>query len=203
MKTKAIPPEVSSGTFSGILDIIVPEQVGLTGAQRKLIRDSFGDGQDLPSKVRFSCAIAEAVNDTVKDGILIAGTVYMPNPKARAQFGKNKRGHPYLTIGLVDPEGDARYTLTWQGDAVPVQMAVIALKHDQGKRAETIGIPLPLDAAKVHPTGNKDGRRKPDLRRNHDADKNGQPYVRAPRRNHNRLCDDDVKELQRAARRRP
>ncbi len=180
--------------LTGILPIVVPEQAGLTSAQRQMIRETYRDGQDLPARTRYSCAIAEAVNETIKDGIQVDGITYVPNPKAKAQFGKSWKGLPYLTVGLIGDSVGTRYTLTWRGGAVPIEMAVTALKHDQGKRAPTVSIPLPLEGATVHQTGYKNGKKRIDTRKHHDTGKNGQPYPRAPR-SHNRLCDDDVKKL--------
>jgi hypothetical protein len=185
---------MSNNLFHGKLTITIPEQIGLTSAQRSMIRESYGDGQDLPQKVRYACAIAEAMNETIKDGIEVGGQIHLPNPKVRAQFGKNRKGLPYLTVGLIDPDGKT-WTLTWQGGDVPVKMAVTALKHDQGKRTKTIAIPLTLEGATVYETGAKRGKRRNDPRRNHDTAKDGNPYPRAPRTSHNRLCEADVKLL--------
>lgn len=186
---------MSNIIFSGNLNVVVPEQVGLTRAQRRMIRDSFHDGEGLPKHQRFACAIAEAVNETIKDGLEVDDKVYSPNPKVRAQFGKNKKGLPYLTFGLMDPRSRKLYTLTFQGaNNVPIEMAMIAVKHDQGQRAPTVIIPLPLDNAVVYETGQKYGK-KNDPRPNHDTDKNNKRYPRKNRTNHKRICEKDVKNI--------
>lgn len=189
---------MSNIIFQGGIDVVVPEQIGLTPGQRRLLRDSFSDGTGLPQKVRYACAIAVAVNETIKDGITVNGKRYEPNPKVRAQFGKNQKQLPYLTFGLIDPATQKKYTLTWEGaNNIPLAMVKTAVKHDQGRRQKTISIPLALDSAVVHETGNKAGRakKKVDPRRNHDTGKDGKAYPRRPRKNHNRLCPEDVNVL--------
>jgi hypothetical protein len=198
---------MSNATFHGTIDITVAAQQKLARGQQRLVREAFHDGKNIPQHVRYTCAIAMAVNDAVKDGVTIDDTVYMPNPKVRAQFGKNKKNLPYLTVGLLDPDGTP-YTLTWQGvQNIPLEMVDVAIKHDEGRTIGTQTIKLSLDDAVVYQTGNKSGKgKREDPRPNHDTGKDGLPYPRPPRQHHNRLCAADraairrmIKEMKRNA----
>jgi len=189
--------------FRGRLKIRVPSQNGLSRAQRALVKRAYHDGVGIPQQVRYSCAIAMAVNEAIKNGVMVDGVSYQPNPKVRAQFGKNKRDLPYLTFGLIDPKTGEPHTLTWEGASnIPVDMIDIAVKHDEGEKVPAKQVSLSLADAKVYETGNEDGkgRNKRDRRKNHDTAKNGKPYPRAPRPNHNRLCRADVLKVLREMR---
>jgi hypothetical protein len=183
---------MSNTLFAGELTVFVAEQRGLTRAQRDMINKAFNEGQDLPPRVRFHCAIAEAVNAAIADGIEVGGKIYRPNRNVRAQFGKNKRGLAYLTFGLIAPNGKP-LTLTWQGDDnVPYEMVKIAVAHDKGRSVSDATVTLALGNAIVYETGNKGGnKRRKDPRPNHDTGPDGKPYPRPPRRHHNRLCLKD------------
>lgn len=185
-----------NGMFEGVLDVDIEAQQIVTRAQRRLIHDAFGDGVDVAQEVRFACRIATDVNKAIENGIEFDnGKTFVPNPKARAQFGKNKRGKPYLTFGLVDVDSGERFTLTWEGAAVPLSMVRAAIAHDEGRNVKASTVELPFESAKVHETGNKYGRKKPDPRPNHDTDADGNPYPRPKRRQHSRMCRSDLDTL--------
>lgn len=190
---------MNNDIFEGALDIDISAQQIATAAQRRLIHDAFGDGTDVPQEVRFACRIAIDVNEAIKGGLEFEdGRSFEPNPKARAQFGKNKRGLPYLTFGLIDSATAARYTLTWEGTSVPIKMVRTAIAHDEGRTVKATTVELAFDRAKVHETGNKNGKgsAKRDSRPNHDTGPDGEPYPRAPRRHHSRLCRSDLETIQ-------
>ena len=186
---------MSNTILEGPLDINVPAQPRYGRARRAMIKKAFNDGIDMPGEVRYGCAIALAVNAAISDGL--PEVSFGPNPKVRAQFGRNKRDLPFLTVGLIDLDTGVPYTLTWEGaTSIPFEMIEIAVKHDEGAPVPAVTISLELADARVHETGNKSGKgKKRDPRKNHDTDKSGRPYKRPQRRHHNRLCRADVKKI--------
>jgi hypothetical protein len=164
----------------------------LSKAQLKQARKAAAAVADLGQSQRFQCHMADAANMSIQDGLLSdnGDCLWMPNPKVRAQFGKNDDGEPYLTFGLVDLDG-RRITLTWAGIRIPRRMLKIAVAHDDLKAVRGANIRLALSAATVHETGAKAGTRR-DRRKNHDTAPNGKPYVRPARRHHKRVCASDL-----------
>jgi hypothetical protein len=149
---------------------------------------------DLGQGQRFQCHMADAANASIQDGLLSdnGDCLWMPNPKVRAQFGKNDDDEPYLTFGLIDLDGGRRITLTWAGIAIPRHMLKVAVAHDEYKTVRATNIRLPLNTATVHETGAKDGKRRKDPRKNHDTAPNGKAYVRPARPHHKRVCAKDL-----------
>jgi hypothetical protein len=189
---------MSNNTFQGILRVRVEAQPRMTKAIRMALRESFGDGTGLSRGYNYNCRIAEDVNAVIKEGIEGAnGNWFDPNPKIKAQFGKNKHGLAYLTFGLIERESGKRYTLRWEGDSVPTEMIRVAVKHDEGAEIGITLIALNLATANVHETGNKAGLINPpiDKRRNHDTAKDGNPYPRPQRTSHSRMCSADLKRM--------
>lgn len=182
--------------------IEVPVQAHrLTPHQQAVVRRAIA--QDTPQELRFRCLVAEAVNDAFGGtgkpeeyaDIQIGDRLFRLNPKAKAQFGVDHDGHPYLTVGLIDltvADKPVRYRMTWRGDDVPHTFKRLAVAHDSGASTPTRRVRLALDTATVHILGEKDGSKRNDPRRNHDTAPDGNPYPRPPRRNHLRVCVDDL-----------
>jgi hypothetical protein len=159
-----------------------------------MLRQAFGDGVDVPIEVRHNCRIALDTNKAIASGIEVNGKVHRPNPKVRAQFGKNDKGLAYLIFGLIDEETGQPLTLTFEGfGPVPIKMCEVAVAHDEGRNVRPTTIGLNLARATVYETGAKHGTRPRDPRRNHDTAKDGNPYPRKPRAHHNRLCSKDLR----------
>lgn len=187
--------------FDCVIDIRVKGQGAKPAWEQKMLAKALEGGvnnSEGAQSLRKTCRIAEDMNAALADGIVVGDRLYGLNPRNKSQFGRNREGDPFLTTGVVDAETGQRLTLTWSGVNVPLRMVEAAVKHDAGKRIGERVVPLDFGMAVVHETGNKDGngRAKRDGRRNHDTDKNGKPYPRKPRPNHNRLCATDIKRLQ-------
>jgi hypothetical protein len=183
----------NNNIFDNILRVRIRGQHGLTKATQRRLAQAFNDGEGLSAEDRYGCRIAVDTNEAIADGIeAIDGTIYVPNPKVRAQFGKNKRGLAYLTFGLIGPDAH-RITLNLEGENVPDKMCETAIKHDMGREVATTTIAVDLSRASVYETGNMGGgKKRHDPRRNHDTGKDGKPYPRSPRPHHNRLCAKDL-----------
>src|SRR5690606_676826 len=101
--------------------------------------------------LRFQCRIAQDANEAFKS-IEIGGETWVVNERLKAQCGRNQKGLPYLTVGIVnaqDPE--RRYRLTWEGDGIPAKMVEVAVKHDSGKKVAATRIDLKLQDAVIAP----------------------------------------------------
>jgi hypothetical protein len=154
-----------------------------------------------PQKLRYNCVVAESLNICLGGGpkgtppeeygeFDVGDRTFQLNCKGKSQFGMDQNGKPYLTTSLVDVELDTRYSFTWRGDDIPRELLETAVLHDEGKDTAPIEISLSFDLASKHIVGHKSSPN--DRRRNHDTDKNGQPYKRRPRPHHNRVCRTDL-----------
>lgn len=182
---------LSNELFEGAIDIAIEPTTAVTRAHQKALTDAWGDGSDVPQEVRFACRIAMDVNTTIADGVQFEdGRTFVPNPQVRAQFGKNRKGLPYLTFGLLAADDSAvAYTLTWEGTSVPIAMLKAAIAHDEGVNVKAITVALPFEKANVHQTkrGSKGKGRK--------VAADGV----APRRKHfvhSRVCRSDLEQLE-------
>lgn len=159
------------------VDIVIPAQ-RFTAAQSEAIRKSYEDGSaSTDAGLRFHCAIAEAVNEAFGakynesrkkiasiENIRIGRGSYRLNSAVRAQFGVNKDGNIYLTVGLIRNRDGMRYRLTWLNDAVPERLARVAVAHDRGESHPEVADELYLELAELHIMAENT-----DPRRNHDS----------------------------------
>lgn len=181
--------------FGGGLRIDIAGQA-LSKAHQAIIQKALATGMQQDERVvRYSCRIAQDANAAIAAGIVDnQGGLWMPNPNARAQFGKAHDGEPFLSFGVLNESTGKRRSIRFVGDSVPTKMMEVAVRHDEGRDVRPTSITLNMSNALVYETGNKDGkgRAKKDKRGNHDRDKNGKPYARGPRRTHGRLCSADL-----------
>jgi hypothetical protein len=171
-----------------------------SSAQAQAIRQTIA--QEKPQKLRYTCIVAESVNEALGApsgtkpeewaDFFVGNSSFRLNNRGKSQFGMTPAGVPYLTTSLVSPETGIRYGLTWRGEDVPVELQTMAVLHDEGKNTQGIVVFLPFDTAEKHIIGEKNGSKTRDRRKNHDTDKNGNPYPRAPRRHHMRICRKDL-----------
>ena len=176
---------------TGNLIVRVKGRQALPRFDQELRKKALGDGAGAIQQLRFVCRIAEDTNEAIANGFTDSkGKRYTPNPKARAQFGRNSSGAAYLTFGVIDPSGK-KIRLTWEGESVPMRMKKVAVAHDEGHRISSSEIKLDLSKAIVRESIKKDGRR----RKRHDIDKNGVKHPRPTNsRTHARLCAADIRE---------
>lgn len=175
----------------GEVEVTVRGQDALPPWQRRIIRDALNNGEDASQDLKFGCRIALDVNEAFEN---LEG-VFTLNPKAKAQFGKNAQGLPYLTVGIINRSSGEKLRLHWEGDAVPRRMIQVAVKHDEGLAVRTAKVKLDLSRAQIWQLGAKDGRVRKDDRTRHDTNSTGLPYSRPVRRTHRRMCRDDLKNL--------
>lgn len=143
--------------FEGIIKFPISGQSALPKWQRDAIKRGMDSLSGPPESLRFTCRIAEDARDVFADIRLDDGTRLRLNPNgAKPQFGKNYRGHPYLTVTLTDDKGDS-YTVKWVGDAVPLAMQETAVKHDQGLAVGRKVVALDLGKANVSPVHKRSG----------------------------------------------
>jgi hypothetical protein len=183
-------------TFSGYqVEVKVPP-ISLSPHMRKIYLKEMAEST--PQELRFKCIIAEATNTAFGAGghsedyadFQVGKKTFRVNPKAKAQFGRNYDGTPYLTIGLIEtahPEA-SRYRLTWVGDSIPHVMKEMAVAHDRGDNVVSKMVPLPLDTAELKiskPTVDKRPQgRETNIRKN--ANKGPTPRL------HARICEQDL-----------
>ncbi len=184
----------------GKLYVKIKPETPLTAAQRKILSRAIEEGKI--KGLQHGCRVAEDVNAAISNGVTINGDAFMPNPKSRARFGKNQKGNPYLTFGVIGTSGE-KYTITWEGEAVPLRLKVAAVAHDEGREISN-GPPvgLPFAAAAIRSAGEGSysksrGKLKKDTRDRHDIAPDGTPYpVNKPKkrqvRKHKRVSASDL-----------
>lgn len=171
---------------SSLNDMTFKLKIGSQTAINKSLRKKLAavDTSDFDGSLRFTCRVAQDMNKTLEEQLPDGWT---PNRSARAQFGKDFEGKPYLTVGVVDNNNEA-WRIRWTGKAIPRKLAEVAVKHDTGSAVRATVVPMPVTSAQVIKV-------KRDQRVNHDTDKTGRQYSRRPRRTHNRICAADLKAI--------
>ena len=190
------------------IEVSIPAQAGFTHAQRQAIKAS---ADKSPRSVQQHCAVAEATNeafgavynsthsrvDQVHPLVFDGVGKFELNRSARARFGVSSTGHIFLTVGLVDPETQERYRLTWNDQTIPQELAEIAAAHDEGRAHGAVTAELDLGSARFR----KLGVPKPNPRENDDearerknAARKGGHHVTGPRK-HRRVCVSDIARI--------
>ena len=157
--------------------------------EQNLLRKALIEGVGGDQELRFTCRIAQDVNETFERVDLPDGTHLTLNPKAKAQFGRNKDGQAYLTVGVTWSGNGLAYRLRWVGDKVPRKMQEVAVKHDEGRAVRPVAIALDFADANIAPVRHDvkaDGTRAP----RRTPAKTG-PHL-TTRRTHARLCATDL-----------
>jgi len=128
--------------------------------ERAVFKKALADGVGAQNGLRFQCRIAQDANEAFAHAE-IGGEMWHLNPKLKAQFGRNSKGHPYLTVGLIsDADPSRRYRLTWEGEQVPTKMIDVAVKHDSGEKVGRATVGLRLDNAQIAPVNSKPAERQ-------------------------------------------
>lgn len=169
----------------GTVRLAVEAREALSLWQRKLLREALKE-DDAPNTLRYGCAIAVATNEAVAKGVKaeVNGkrTTLTLARSGRAQFGKNTRGNPFLTITVANADNPKqRWTVRWEGDAIPRQLRTIGVKHDEGKAAAECGVMLQLRNAEIVELVQ-------DPRKNHDTLKTGEYRPRPHRKSHRKTA---------------
>ncbi|GLU88892.1 hypothetical protein [Agromyces sp. NBRC 114283] len=173
--------------LSGYVRVRIKPQEARPRWMQKALQKALEGGQGAPNELRFACRIAQDVNDTFESVELGDGTKLTLNPKGKAQFGRNAKGHPYLTVGVIWSENGAPYRLHWEAEGVPLKMQQVAVKHDEGRKVGATTVALKFSDAVV-------------ARVRHDLDKKGRALPRKPHRggssypprSHDRICAADL-----------
>lgn len=186
------------------IDIKIPGQHTLTGAQRSAVTKAYADSSD--RAIQFHCAVAEATNkalgavyDSSGERVTDADPVEFPgvglfqiNKKGLASFGVNSSGHLFLTVNLVGQHDDLRYRLTWKDSAIPKALAEVAVAHDCGAGHRAITATLEFANAELAVL-----RKAVDARPNDAAARERKNGNRTPglKRKHRRACAADVERV--------
>lgn len=166
----------------GTVRLAVEAREALPLWQRQLIAKGLEE-DDAPNAQRYECAIAVATNEALAKGVKadVNGkrTTLTLARSGRALFGKKaKNDHPFLTVTVANADNPKqRWTVRWEGDAIPRQLRTIGVKHDEGKAAAECGVMLQLRNAKIVELAQ-------DPRKNHDTLKNGEYRPRPHRPSH-------------------
>lgn len=119
------------------------------------------DTGSAPESLRFQCRVAMDAREVFSKVDLNDGETFTLHGKALPQFGKNLRGLAYLTV-TGTYSGDGRdYTVTWTGDAIPREMQLAAVKHDEGRYVKRVIVHLRWEDAKIVPSTS--GKRRGDI----------------------------------------
>lgn len=137
--------------FAGLVRFKVAGQEALSKWAQEALKNALESADAPPESLRFQCRIATDAKTVFKEIALEDGTSLTLHPKAQPQFGKNRDGHPYLTVTLVHSADGEAYRFRWIGNAVPKKMQEVAVKHDLGKSVRTSTVGLDLSAAEVTP----------------------------------------------------
>lgn len=115
------------------------------------LKDNLAAQTTPPESLRFQCRIAQDARENFKEVALDNGEKLTLHPKAKPQFGKNHKGHPYLTTTMRYSGDGKSYTVKWVGDAVPRKMQDVAVKHDKGMKVSAATVGLDLSRAIITP----------------------------------------------------
>ena len=142
---------MTTPAFHGLVKFKIAGQEALSKWAQEAIQNALENAAAPPESLRFQCRIATDARDVFKEIKLEDGETLKLSPKAHPQFGKNRDGHPYLTVTLVHSADGEAYRFRWIGNAVPKKMQEVAVKHDLGKSVRTSTVGLDLSAAEVTP----------------------------------------------------
>jgi hypothetical protein len=156
-------------SLTGNIRFKVAGQSAMPKWQQIALRDALANADSPPEALRFQCRIASDAYAAFSLVELDNGETLHIHPQARPQFGKNTAGHAFLTATLIYSGDGEAHTFRWVGDAVPVKMQEIAVKHDKGLAVKAVTIILSLDAAQIAPAWTAYGK-KPAKDRDHKAE---------------------------------
>lgn len=185
---------MTTPTFNGRVRFKIAGQEALSKWAQEAIRNALESADAPPESLRFQCRIATDARENFKTIELDGGETLTLSPKGNPQFGKNRDGHPYLTVTLVYSGDGLSYRFRWLGDAVPSKMQQVAVKHDKGQsvRATTVG--LDLARAEVTPSWKVNGKTSPPTARDwaQERQRKGSSGIKRSPRRCGRITDADV-----------
>lgn len=145
--------------LTGTIQFRVEGQAALPKWQQSILQNALRSDYSPPNALRFQCRIATDARVAFERIDLGDGESLTMHPKAKPQFGKNDKGHAYLTTTMVYSKDGQSYRISWVGDAVPLRMKQVAVSHDEGKAVKATVVPLDLGAATVLPAYLARGRK--------------------------------------------
>jgi len=158
--------------LTGIIKFKVEGQSALPKWMQTALADALDKADAPPESLRFQCRIATDAQKNLALVKLASGETLTLHPIARPQFGKDNKGHAYLTATMTYSGDGENYTLRWIGDAVPSKMQEVAVKHDKGLAVSPTTIALDLSAAQVAPAWKVQNKPGPSaLVRDHKAER--------------------------------
>jgi hypothetical protein len=176
--------------LTGHVDVQIKGQEARPKWERKLLSEALTNGHGASNELRFACRIAQDADAAFEEIELEDGTKLTLNPKGKAQFGRNKQGQPFLTVGVIWSGNGQSYRLQWVGDKVPLKMQQVAVAHDEGRKVSSTRVRLKLDAASFTPVRHDtkaDGTLLPRPKRAYRK-----LSERGPGRTFARLCAEDL-----------
>lgn len=182
----AIPDRVVP--WAGTVKVPVSATAARPEWERKLLLAALANGEGASKQLRYVCRIAMDANEAFARIMVRKGDraiEYRLDPQTKAQFGRNKRDLPFLTLGLVNQETGDKYQLNWEGDNVPLKMQELAVRHDEGVAVRACTISLDLQKARVTLKGTRAPQPPPSQR-------GGDPLKKRVYST-NRLCRNDLK----------
>lgn len=186
--------------LTGIVKFKVAGQKAQPKYLQELLKNALAAQVEPPESLRYQCRIASDARENFKKIELEDGETLTLHPSAKPQFGKNHKGHAYLTVTMIY-SGDGRgYRLRWTGEKVPQKMQEVAVKHDKGLAVKPIVVGLDLSSAEVTPSWKAAYHSRPpkpgDWAKNQAAAKAriaaGQPKAVRSKRSCARLEDSDL-----------
>lgn len=171
--------------LSGAIKVKVQGQPARPKWEQEALSRALKDGMGAINGLRFQCRIAQDANEAFAKSLQHP---FVPNPRSKAQFGRNSAGLAFLTVGITNIESGVNIQLHWEGDSIPRSMVEVAVKHDEGRRVGAKTISLDLAKAQAWVLGEKGGHKPA-------AEPHGRPRIERGPRKHNRLCSEDLTRL--------
>lgn len=188
--------------LTGFVPFKVAGQSALGPWAQKAIRAALDSIDSPPESLRFQCRIAIDAQENLSLVNLPDGETLTLHAQARPQFGKNRDGHAFLTVTMIYSGDGLGYRLRWIGNAVPLKMQEVAVKHDQGLAVKPTLIGLDLSKAEITPSWKvkggsgpyKDARNNAKEVANAAARRGDKPKVSRGKRNCARLTVEDLRK---------
>jgi hypothetical protein len=175
--------------LKGRVVVAVQGQTAQPAWMQNLLKKALDNGVGADQELRFTCRIAQDAKAAFARITTADGSDWVLNPKAAPQFGRNRHGNAYLTLGLIHEATGGRVRITWEGEGVPPKMKEVAVKHDEGRRVGATRIALNLEDAEVTELLE---RTEGDRNRARRYEAKSARHVAGTTRRHGRLCATDL-----------
>lgn len=139
-------------SISGTFKFKVKGQQADPQWKRDMVRKALANADGPPNALRFQCRIATDARENFEHIPLDNGEYLTLSRSGSPQFGKNSKGKAFLTATVIYSGDGESYRIQWAGDAVPLKMQKIAVRHDKGLAVAPQSVNLDLSQASITPS---------------------------------------------------